>query len=638
MSIGPIFPGRIPNSLNTAAIQDYLQTDNQQLMKLQQQIATGQKLQVPSDDPIAASQTLALQGQLTFATTAQTNVQTDNSLLGATDSALGSISTLLNSAKSLVMQGIGSDSTATQKQALADQVGSLIQQAVNLGNTQFRGRYLFGGSNSSQPPFSVQADGSVLYTGDSAQLQSIINSNTTITTNIDGVTAFGAQTPPVSGNLNPALTLSTQLKDLNGGQGAKLGPISITLQSGLTTQTQTVDLTGAQTIQDVQTRIQNAFGGPLTVSVGVDPSTHSGLVLTPSSGTVSVSEVANGNTAGDLGIKSGPVAAIHGSDVNPQITLETKLSDLNGGAGVSTTGGLLITNGGTTQAVNISGDVTVQDLINTLNQANLNLNVGINSAGNGIAISSKLSGSNFSIGENGGTSAADLGVRTLDGSTSLSSLNLGTGVPVKDGVPLQITRRDGTSVSVNLQNALTVQDVINSINAVDPGHLVASLKTTGNGIQITDDSGTGPLTVAGNPEGSALGLVGTESSGNPANPLVGTDINPQSSGGVFDTLVRLQGALTQGNNAELTRLNGVVDTLTSQVSATRGVVGGRIQTLTAMQTALQTQTLQIQQSLSDVFDTDVTSAVTQLAALQASFSATLRVASQSFQMNLAQYL
>jgi flagellar hook-associated protein 3 FlgL len=149
MSIGPIFPGRIPNSLSTSAIQDYLQTDNQQLIKLQQQISTGQKIQVPSDDPIAASQTLALQGQLTFATTAQNNVQTDNSLLGATDTALGSVSSLLNSAKSLVMQGIGSSTSTTQKQALADQAGALLQQAVNLANTQFRGRYLFGGSNAS---------------------------------------------------------------------------------------------------------------------------------------------------------------------------------------------------------------------------------------------------------------------------------------------------------------------------------------------------------------------------------------------------------------------------------------------------------------------------------------------------------
>ena len=91
-----------------------------------------------------------------------------------------------------------------------------------------------------------------------------------------------------------------------------------------------------------------------------------------------------------------------------------------------------------------------------------------------------MSGVNFSIGENGGTTATDLGIRTMTGSTLLSSLNLGQGVPVARDRQQRKSAdarnhdhlRDGslgrTSISAG---ATTVQDVLNDINAVQPGVL-----------------------------------------------------------------------------------------------------------------------------------------------------------------------
>ncbi len=182
-------------------------------------------------------------------------------------------------------------------------------------------------------------------------------------------------------------------------------------------------------------------------------------------------------------------------------------------------------------------------MLNTLQTADPNLSVGINSAGNGLAISTRLSGSSLSIGENGGTTATDLGIRTLTGSTLLSSLNSGEGVPVTatdsngnlEPADLEIQLRSGTTIDVNLAGASTVQDVLNDINAAEPGQLVASLNSVGNGISLTDNDGssTGPLTVTSNAVSQALGLAGTQSSTDPTQPLVGTDVNPQQSNGVF---------------------------------------------------------------------------------------------------------
>ena len=90
--------------------------------------------------------------------------------------------------------------------------------------------------------------------------------------------------------------------------------------------------------------------------------------------------------------------------------------------------GLQITNGGRTFVVDFSDAYTIEDVINKLNNPEYGLIAEINNSGRGINIRSRVSGADFAIGENGGKTATQLGVRTLTGSTRLSELNFGRGV------------------------------------------------------------------------------------------------------------------------------------------------------------------------------------------------------------------
>ena len=158
--------------------------------------------------------------------------------------------------------------------------------------------------------------------------------------------------------------------------------------------------------------------------------------LTPSAGTVAVSNVTGSTLATDLGIASAAVAQVNGGDLDPGITLQTTLASLNGGTGIGPTAGtgLVINNGGQTHTVDLSTATTIEDVFNLIRTADSNLNLGINDARNGLAISSRISGADFSIGENnGGTNAAGLGIATFSASTPLSELNYGRGVDVDSG-------------------------------------------------------------------------------------------------------------------------------------------------------------------------------------------------------------
>jgi flagellar hook-associated protein 3 FlgL len=649
MGIGPILPGRIPTALFTSQLEQNLAVANRQLANLQNQIATGQRFFLPSESPAEAARTIFLQSTIERKAQMQTNVRTDQSLLSVSESALATVGTSLNEAKAILLSGVGNILSSTEKIALADEIASILRGVQNAGNTEFRGRYLFGGSESQLLPFDFANDGTVRYNGDGQSINSFIDFDLLVANNVDGASAFGALTPPVGSDLDPALTLDTKIADLHGGAGVDLGSIVVTVDDTVNpVQSVTVDLSNAETIQDIKTILENAFAGPApNLTVDVDPTSKNGIRLTPSGGTVAVADIAGSTVAADLGIKSTAAAVVNGADLDPTVTLLTKLADLNNGSGVAQTAGkgLLFTNGQTNVAVDISSAVTVEDLFNAIKSENLDLNLAINQAGNGLAISSRLSGSNFSIGENGDTSAADLGIRTFDASTRLEDLNLGGGVPVNEldesgnllPALLEITRRDGTTTNVDLKGLSTVQEVIDAITAVD-GNLTASLKSVGNGISIVDTSGAGPLKVPASLVSTALGLDGEETGVDNTVPLVGTEVHSREAGGVFNILVRLEQALRNEDDAELARLDPLLDKEIERFNSVRAEVGSRLKLLDEIENRLLDEEVALQEALSAEFDTDLATAITQFASVTSALEATLRIAATTLQLSLLDFL
>ena len=90
--------------------------------------------------------------------------------------------------------------------------------------------------------------------------------------------------------------------------------------------------------------------------------------------------------------------------------------------------GLQIVNGGPAATIDVSKAKTIGDLLNTLNNPELGLLAQINAAGTGIDVRTRVSGADFEIGENGGKTATQLGIRSMNAATQLNTLNFGRGV------------------------------------------------------------------------------------------------------------------------------------------------------------------------------------------------------------------
>ncbi len=125
-----------------------------------------------------------------------------------------------------------------------------------------------------------------------------------------------------------------------------------------------------------------------------------------------------------------------------------------GGIELDQASGLQIRNGTDVSTVDLAEAETVEDLLNILNAEELGLLARINEAGTGLEVRTRRSGADFAIGENGGLTATQLGLRTFTRETRLSELNFGEGVTDYQGVggyATAIFRSDGNDNDLALR-------------------------------------------------------------------------------------------------------------------------------------------------------------------------------------------
>jgi len=134
-----------------------IMTQQAQLQQLTIEQTTGTTLQQPSDDPIGTSQLLGISAGLSGIKTYQTNASLVQTNMNTEDSVETSLGQLLGSAQSIAQAaGSAPAGTPTRTQAVA-QLNQVLQQIIDLANTQVGSSYIFGGYKSGSPP--MQATG-----------------------------------------------------------------------------------------------------------------------------------------------------------------------------------------------------------------------------------------------------------------------------------------------------------------------------------------------------------------------------------------------------------------------------------------------------------------------------------------------
>ncbi len=485
MAITPISLSRVSHNLQTLSLLEQLRSGTLKMYLEQNRLASGNRLATPSEDPVSAFRAMQLSEVLEGQDQILQNISHADSVLSATDTTIGEISGLLTDAHNIALTMVNSTASSEERQSEAQIILAIIDQLVTVGNRKYRDIQLFGGQRTQDLPFT-QDYGVAEYRGDTGSLTAHVDVNQDPAINLTGAELFGALSSGVSGwvDLDPSLGAETRLADMRGltGNGIQLGIIRVTLSAPATSFT--VDLRQADTAGDVIDTINHAAEqAGLTVGPGGDfnvsfNAAGSGYQVDVGAGTVTISDTGNGVTARDLGIR-GSGASIVGGDLDAKVTGMTPTSTLFGGAGAAL-GTIRIQNGHLSSDIDLSGAQTVQEILNRINTAGVEVRARINASATGIDVLNPVSGFEMTIGEVGGNTAEVLGIRSLHADTPLSELNQGRGVQTLEGRDdLTIRAKDGSTFNVNLDGCETIQDVLDAINAAAgaAGVAVAALKT-----------------------------------------------------------------------------------------------------------------------------------------------------------------
>ena len=136
-------------------LQYQMQQAQETLATATQQLATGLRVSMPSDDPSAAA---AMFVSLAHAANIDQYTASGNALLSQLQTADSNISTVvsaLTSAVSLGTQGANGINSASDRAQIATEVQGLLKTVIAMANTKFQGAYIFGGSAQAAPPFAA---------------------------------------------------------------------------------------------------------------------------------------------------------------------------------------------------------------------------------------------------------------------------------------------------------------------------------------------------------------------------------------------------------------------------------------------------------------------------------------------------
>jgi flagellar hook-associated protein 3 FlgL len=208
-----------------------LNSVNAKLTKSQLKASSGKEITRPSDDPFHTTQAMALRQGLAGNRQYQRNVEDGQGWTQETESALDDITSNINRARDLLVQG-GNDATdQTSRNAIATELGQIIEAIKQATGKTYRGSYVFSGTETGTRPYEPGADDS--YHGDDGGLDPTmagivreIGPNITITLNSVGKDILGEGQS--AGDDKVLDVLRDAVDHLQAGDGASLRGTDLT--------------------------------------------------------------------------------------------------------------------------------------------------------------------------------------------------------------------------------------------------------------------------------------------------------------------------------------------------------------------------------------------------------------------------
>jgi flagellar hook-associated protein 3 len=213
---------RITSNTIIADFLSNLQKSQDRINRLNKQLSTKNKLLRVSDDPVAASSLLRLSGELSRVESFKANVTEGKSMLTMTSKSLDQLSDTLGNVKGALAGATLADASLLTQ--LSDQMDSFLSLALDVANTQYDSKYIFGGSTTSATPYVTSGTPPrIIYQGNADSVRYRVGDGATSIINVTGAAVFNSTGEVNLGGtfdntaaVNSAVTSNVVMTDANG--------------------------------------------------------------------------------------------------------------------------------------------------------------------------------------------------------------------------------------------------------------------------------------------------------------------------------------------------------------------------------------------------------------------------------------
>lgn len=166
---------RVTNKMLVDNLLAKLQNSLQRVDLYQEQIATGKRINRPSDDPEGAARVLRLREVIADNSRFLENIEDGQHWLTVTEAALADSVEILAQLRSKVVQAQNDTLSADERREMAKWAADYLQQLVQVASRREQGKYVFGGTQSATAPYAltdlVQDEGFVAHLGTAVELE-----------------------------------------------------------------------------------------------------------------------------------------------------------------------------------------------------------------------------------------------------------------------------------------------------------------------------------------------------------------------------------------------------------------------------------------------------------------------------------
>jgi len=182
---------RVTNRIIVDNALQYIQENIERIDLLRIHVGSTKIIQDVSDDPTAVSTSLTINSSIAANQTYINTAHTTNRWMDINEMALSEIENLAMQAFNKAQSGVSDVLDPTSFEALKIEFKSILNQVIDLANTQHEDDYVFAGTCIHIIPFTlIESPFSVTYNGDDNEIIRNLGPSENVTVNVNGKAVF----------------------------------------------------------------------------------------------------------------------------------------------------------------------------------------------------------------------------------------------------------------------------------------------------------------------------------------------------------------------------------------------------------------------------------------------------------------